>query len=58
MCAKTVEQNEFARDVVANPCRSVPLIATKTDTCTKFADNVVHKQKATEHIAADTESEL
>ena len=58
MFATTARQNKFARDVVGKPCRSVPLIATKTDTCTKFADNVVQKQKAIEHIAADTDSEL
>ena len=40
MCATTARQNEFARDVVGNPYRPVPLIATKKGACTRFAEIV------------------
>ena len=58
MCATTAGQNEFARDVVEDPCRPVPLIATNKDACTRFAEIVSQEEKATEHIAADINSEL
>ena len=41
MCATTAEQNKFARDVVGKPCLPVPLIGTKKDACTRFAEIVV-----------------
>ena len=46
MCATTAGQNEFARDVVGNPCRPVPLIATNSDACTRFAEIVSRRTKS------------
>ena len=40
MCATTAGQNEFARDVVEDPCRPVPLLRTNRGACTRFAENV------------------
>ena len=52
MCATTAGQNEFARDVVGNPCRPVLLLATNSDACTKFAEIVRQAKEATEHTAS------
>ena len=41
MCVTTARQNEFVRDHVGNPYRPVPLTATKSDACTRFAEIVV-----------------
>ena len=45
MCATTAGQNEFARDVVEDPCRPVPLLVTNSDACTRFAEIVSHKKQ-------------
>ena len=40
MCATTAGHDEFARDVVEDPCRPVPFLRTNGDACTRFAENV------------------